>query len=161
MVFPGLEEGLCTIPSNRYTGGSYVFVGEVPARIRTMAAAAVTIVLPSCMQLPSCSSHFLLLLLLLSLLPLSLGQCRVAGDQGGAEYTLVQQSSSSSEQKRICLTESQVFRREGVDLVSSLIPPAAAVESLIQRCRLATRVDYCFTEQQHYGAVYTRTGLKS
>ena len=95
----------------------------------------MTIVLPGCMQLLSCPSHVLLLLLLLTLLPLYLGQCRVAEDQGGAEYTLVQQSSSSSQQKQFCLTESQVFRREGVD--------------------------YCFTEQQHYGAVYTRTGLKS
>ena len=94
-----------------------------------MAVAPVTIVLP-CMQQPPCPA-LLLLLLLLSLLPLSLGQCRVAEEPGGAEYTLVQQSSSS----RFCLPGSQVFRRLGVD--------------------------YCFTEQQQQGAVYTRAGVES
>ena len=38
------------------------------------------------MQLPSCASP-VLLLLLVPLLPLCLGQCKVAEDQGGAEYT--------------------------------------------------------------------------
>ena len=101
-----------------------------------MAEAPVTIVLPCCMQhLPSPALLLLLSLLLLSLLPHSLGQCSVAEEPGGAEYTLVQQSSSSSEQRRLCLPGAQIFRRQGVD--------------------------YCFTEQEQQGSVYTRAGVES
>ena len=107
---------------------------KVLGGIRTMAEAPVTIVLPCCMQQPP-SPTLLLLLLLLSLLPLSLGQCRVAEEPGGAEYTLVQQSSSSSEQRRLCIPGAQIFRRQGVD--------------------------YCFTEQEQQGSVYTGAGVES
>ena len=94
------------------------------------------------MKLPL--SAISVLLLLLCLLPLSLGQGRLAEDSGGAEYSVVQQSSLTSEysvvqqssltsqQRQFCLPESVVFRRQGVD--------------------------YCFTEQQWQGALYTRIG---
>ena len=110
---------------------------KVLGGIRTMAEAPVTIVLPCCMQQPPCPSPalLLLLLLLLSLLTLSLGQCRVAEEPGGAEYTLVQQSSSTIEQNRLCLPGAQIFRRQGVD--------------------------YCFTKQEQQGSVYTRAGVES
>ena len=106
---------------------------KVPARDRTMLPAPVTIVLPDWMELPPCPLP--VLLLLLCLLPLSLGQCRMVEDSSGAEYSVVQQSSLSSEQSKFCLPESVVLRRQGVD--------------------------YCFTEQQSQGAVFTRTGVGS